>query len=106
MKLESDMTAEDDDRAKSPTSGQPGEAEGLNRWFPNGSNLWMLIGVLWIVVLGAQFWYESSQVQTISYSEFLALQTEGGVTDLRVGSGLISGELVPGTGPSSPRLLT
>ena len=101
------MTSEDDDDlAKSPTSRPPGGAEGLNRWLPNGSNLWIVIGVVWLVVFGAQFWYESSQVQTISYSEFLALQTEGGVTDLRVGSGLISGELVPGTGPSSPRLLT
>jgi len=61
---------------------------------PTGPNIWIVLGLIWLGVLGAQLWYESSQVQTISYSEFLALQAEGGVTDLHVGSGQITGKLV------------
>jgi cell division protease FtsH len=55
--------------------------------------MWLVIALLWLAFLGAQIWYADTQITTISYSEFLALEKEGGVSDLSVGSNEITGTL-------------
>jgi len=49
--------------------------------------------LLWLAFLGFQLWYADSQVTTIPYSEFLTMEKEGLVTDLRVGRNEITGTL-------------
>jgi cell division protease FtsH len=62
-------------------------------WPPSRWNMWLIIALLWLAFLGAQIWYADTQITTISYSEFLALEKEGGVSDLSVGSNEITGTL-------------
>jgi len=62
-------------------------------WPPSRSNAWVFIALLWIAILGAQIWWESTQVETIAYSEFIALEKEGLVKNLSVSTNEIVGEL-------------
>jgi cell division protease FtsH len=55
--------------------------------------VWVVIALLWLGFIATQAWYAGTQVQTIPYSRFLALEKEGRVRDLRVGSQEITGEL-------------
>jgi len=50
------------------------------------------VALLWLAFLGAQLWWENTQVKTIGYSEFIELEKEGLVRDLVVSSSEISGE--------------
>ncbi|MGH0038269.1 MAG: ATP-dependent zinc metalloprotease FtsH [Myxococcota bacterium] len=61
---------------------------------PAGWSFWYLILGLWIVLLLGQTWWESTQVDTIPYSQFLQYQQEGRVRDLTVSSERITGELL------------
>jgi cell division protease FtsH len=72
---------------RKPSPGSP------TPWLPTPGNRWIAIGLLWLAIIGAQLWYQQSTVQTIPYSEFLSLKAEGGVADLQVGSGQITGRL-------------
>jgi cell division protease FtsH len=60
---------------------------------PAGWNVWYLILATWIVVLLGQAWWESTQIQTIPYSQFIEYQKAGRVHDLTVSSDVITGEL-------------
>ena len=62
---------------------------------PRSWNLWYVLLAVWLLVLAAQFWYESTQVATIPYSRFLEYQQKGRVRDLVVGSDQIAGTLAP-----------
>ncbi len=78
-----------------PKTGK-GPAEGPGPpFFPRGDRtLWLgLIGI-WAAFLLAQLWWSQTQVDTIPYSEFLTLQSEGRVEDLTIGSDWITGRYV------------
>ncbi len=60
-------------------------------------NIWTLFLLAWLVTLGIQFWYSSTQITTIRYSEFLKLQHDGHVADLEVSSNAITGRLTQPT---------
>jgi cell division protease FtsH len=62
-------------------------------WPPSRSNIWVFVALVWIAFLGTQLWWESNQVKTIDYSEFLALEKEGLVKNLSVSTSEIFGEL-------------
>ena len=59
-----------------------------------GWNLWYLLMAGWLLVMLGQAWYETTQVATIPYSEFLAYQRDGRVAELTIGSESISGQLL------------
>ena len=65
-----------------------------SRLVPRGFNLWYLMLAVWMLVLVAQFWRESTQVAAIPYSTFLEYQQAGRVGDLVVGSDQITGRIV------------
>jgi cell division protease FtsH len=48
----------------------------------------------WLLFLGAQLWYGTTQVPSIPYSRFLEYQREGRVSDLVIGSDQITGRIV------------
>ena len=80
---------------ESPLLPKPGESSPQDRfWPPSRWNAWLVIALVWLVFLGSQVWYESTQVKTIPYSEFITLESEGLVRNLRVGSSEIAGEFV------------
>ncbi|MCP4036063.1 MAG: ATP-dependent zinc metalloprotease FtsH [bacterium] len=61
-------------------------------YFPAGGRpLWYGLIAIWFAFLLGQLWWSSTQVATIPYSEFLVLQREGKVSDLKVGSEVITG---------------
>ena len=81
-----------------PKSGGPSNDEGASNPFgkfvpPGSGNFWYAVVVVWLVVLGTQLWWSATQIATIPYSEFLTLQREGLVSDLKVGSEIITGKL-------------
>ncbi|MDP6979690.1 MAG: ATP-dependent zinc metalloprotease FtsH [Myxococcota bacterium] len=49
---------------------------------------------IWTVFLLGQLWWSQSQVTTIPYSEFLELQRQGEVSDLKIGREWITGRYV------------
>ena len=61
---------------------------------PKDWNLWYVMIGVWAIVLLWQFWYQNTQVAPIPYSQFLAYQRDGQVTDLIVGSDQITGKLL------------
>jgi cell division protease FtsH len=61
-------------------------------WPPSRWNIWVFIALVWIAFLGSQLWWESTQVKTIDYSEFIALEQEGLVRNLSVSANEIVGE--------------
>ena len=61
-------------------------------WPPSRWNIWVFIPLVWIVFLGSQIWWESTQVKTIDYSEFIALERDGLVRNLSVSTNEIVGE--------------
>jgi cell division protease FtsH len=63
-----------------------------NPWAGPGWNPWLTVALLWMGFLGAQLWYAETQISTIPYSEFLALEKEGLVDDLRVAPNEITGD--------------
>jgi len=77
-----------------PPAGGPGAGSAGSRfWPPTRWNVWIIIAVMWLAFIASQAWYAGTQVQTIPYSEFLALEKDGKVRNLRIGSQEISGEL-------------
>jgi cell division protease FtsH len=84
------MGIEERDSDASPRpSGDKESRGGLS--IPTTRQTWIAIGIFWIALLGGQLWWTQTQVATIPYSEFLALQRAGKVTELRVGSEVIRG---------------
>jgi cell division protease FtsH len=75
------------DRAPEPTrSGLLGNLPGPGlRW------VWYAVMAAWLVFVLGQTWWDNSQVATIPYSEFLALERAGELQDLSVGSEVITG---------------
>ncbi len=71
--------------AREPSGGEG--APGRRGW-----SGWYLIAVLWLAFFAVQLWYGQTQIETIPYSEFLALEEQGAVRDLRVTSSEITGE--------------
>ncbi|MCL4684413.1 ATP-dependent zinc metalloprotease FtsH [Myxococcota bacterium] len=61
---------------------------------PPGWNSWYILVGFWGLVLGAQFWYGSTQVAAIPYSRFLEYQQQGRVSDLVIGSEQITGRII------------
>ncbi len=87
--------------AKRPTSSPEdggGEAGpgGSGGWpgLPTGWSFWYAILGVWLVLILGQAWYQSTQITEIPYSQFLAYQQEGRVSDLVVSSDRIRGKLV------------
>lgn len=66
-----------------------------------GPSFWYLLIAVWLAFLVGQIWYDSTQVATIPYSQFLEYQKEGRVRDLQVSSSRITGSL---TSPSAGEL--
>ena len=58
---------------------------------PGGRWLWYGVMAAWLVFVLGQTWWDSSQVATIPYSEFLALERAGELEELSVGSEVITG---------------
>jgi cell division protease FtsH len=101
----------DKDRAERPTEGRRPPEQPPRLGWPAGwpqprMNVWAIIALLWVAVFAGQLWYAETQIQTIPYSEFLALQKEGGVTDLQIGSGQITGTLTMPETDAPPRFRT
>ena len=94
-----DKPSQEDRRASKPEGNEPlipGPENGSIAqylWPPSGSNAWVFIVLVWIALLGSQFWWQSTQVETIDYSEFIALEKEGLVKNLSVSTNEIVGEL-------------
>ncbi len=89
-----------EDRRASKSKGNEPLIPGLENgsitqhlWPPSRSNAWVFIVLVWIAFLGSQLWWESTQVETIDYSEFIALEKEGLVKNLSVSTNEIVGEL-------------
>jgi cell division protease FtsH len=61
-------------------------------WPPSRWNVWFIMALVWIVFLGSQVWWENTQVKTIDYSEFIALEHDGLVRNLSVSTNEIVGE--------------
>jgi len=58
-----------------------------------GWNPWYLLMGIWMLVIVGQSWYESTQVATIPYSQFLEYQQQGRVSDLVIGEEQITGRI-------------
>ena len=58
-----------------------------------GWNPWYLMMGVWLLIILGQSWYEHTQVATIPYSQFLAYQQDGRVTDLVIGREQITGRI-------------
>ncbi|MBW2280210.1 MAG: ATP-dependent zinc metalloprotease FtsH [Deltaproteobacteria bacterium] len=66
--------------------------------FPTGWSLWALLIGIWLVVLLGQSWYESRQITTIPYSQFVEYQKQGRVRELVISSERITGRLTDAVG--------
>jgi cell division protease FtsH len=86
-----------DDRNPSPPAAPTDPAPGrLARFFRpsgRGSAVYVIFGLITLALIG-QMWFEASQIATVPYSQFLAWQREGQVTELSIGEERISGRLV------------
>ncbi len=85
------------ERPSSPPPQRPQEpTDGSGPpYFPtNGRSLWYGLIAIWTVFLLGQLWWSQSQVTTIPYSEFLELQRQGEVSDLKIGREWITGRYV------------
>jgi cell division protease FtsH len=78
-----------------PTLGESAQEKLRQLLQPSGGlNLWYLLLATWLVFMLGQLWFDSTQVATIPYSQFLEYQKEGRIRDLQVGSERITGSLV------------
>jgi len=90
---DSDSTKPDPDA--DPTLGESAQEKLRQLLQPSGGlNLWYLLLATWLVFMLGQLWFDSTQVATIPYSQFLEYQKEGRIRDLQVGSERITGSLV------------
>ena len=80
--------------SEGPKRGASPGSRLASRLASRGFNLWYLMLAVWMLVLVAQFWRESTQVAAIPYSTFLDYQQAGRVGDLVVGSDQITGSIV------------
>ena len=83
-----------DDEADAPRGpGEPSAGrralEGLGG--PGGRWIWYALIAGWLIFILGQGWWENTQVTTIPYSEFLALERAGDLEDLSIGSEVITG---------------
>lgn len=78
-------------RGSSPGKGSSREDAPRGLGGPRGYWLWVAFGAAWLIVLLGQQWWDGTQIVTIPYSEFIALEREGKLEDLEVGSEVITG---------------
>jgi cell division protease FtsH len=71
---------------------KPGRGDALRGFSGQRARLlWFGLLAAWLLFLIGQAWWDNTQVTTIPYSEFLALERAGKLQDLRVGSEVITG---------------
>jgi cell division protease FtsH len=85
----------DSEPAENPKGGESAPQNFLQSLFVSGGpNFWYLLLAVWLAFMVGQLWYDTTQVSTIAYSQFLEYQKEGRVRDLQVSSQRITGSLV------------
>lgn len=114
------MSSRSDDDRRDPKSTGPGNQapddpkqnesvqEMFQRLLPASGvpNFWYVLLAVWLLFLAGQLWFDSTQVATIPYSQFLEYQRDGRVRDLQVSSERISGSLVSPTSDELERFRT
>jgi len=99
-------STESDPAEKSTGPESPAQKFLQSLSLSGGPSFWYLLLAVWLAFIVGQIWYDSTQVATIPYSQFLEFQKEGRVRDLQVSSSRITGSLTSATAGELDRFRT
>ncbi len=94
-----DTHSDDSSRTSKKSTEDPKQSESIQDIFrrlipaSGGQNFWVILIGVWFLFLAGQYWFDTTKISTIPYSQFLEYQKEGRIRDLEVSSQRIVGSL-------------